>query len=86
MEEVVLTSGASLNVGETVEVNGIDRWQIYQRLQELAIPCWCVTNQPLRVRVVDVTTAIQLWSVSRQFKMSRHDLVCWLERCWEQNF
>ncbi len=86
MEEIVLASGVGLNVGEMVEVNCVNRWQIYQRLQDLEIPCWCATNQPLRVRVVDVTTAIQLWSVSKQFKMSRRDLLCWLERCWEQDF
>jgi hypothetical protein len=86
MEEVVLVSQASLNVGEMVEVNCLDKWQIYQRLQELAIPCWCATSQPLRVHIVDVNSAIQLWSVSRQFKMSRHDFINWLERCWEQDF
>ncbi|MGI8500723.1 MAG: Asr1405/Asl0597 family protein, partial [Hassallia sp.] len=24
----------------TVEMNWVDRWQVYQRLQELDIPCW----------------------------------------------
>lgn len=80
-----MTSGVNLNA-EMVEVNCSDRWQIYQRLQELAIPCWCSTNQPLRVHIVDATAAIQLWSVSRQVTMSRQDLMCWLERCWQNNF
>jgi len=27
-----------------VEVDWADRWQVYQRLQELEIPCWCEAN------------------------------------------
>nr|WP_250124609.1 Asr1405/Asl0597 family protein [Chroococcidiopsis sp. CCMEE 29] len=72
-------------VGELVQVNWADRWQVYQRLQELAIPCWCATNQPLRVHIADVTAAVQLWSVLRQFTTSRQDLVWWLERCWQDH-
>ncbi len=69
-------------VSEIVEVNWADRWQVYHRLQELAIPCWCDTNQPLRVHIDDALTAVQLWSVLRQLTTSRQDLVCWLERCF----
>ena len=69
---------------EVVEVNWADRWQIYQRLQELAIPCWCATEQPLKVHVADVAAAIQLWSVLRQFTTPRRELLCVLERCWHQ--
>jgi len=43
-----------------IEVNWADRWQVYQRLQELAIPCWCATDQPLRVEITDVAAAVQL--------------------------
>jgi len=47
-------------LSEMIEVNWADRWQVYQRLQELAIPCWC-TDQPLRVEITDVAAAVQLW-------------------------
>ena len=67
-----------------VQVNWADRWQVYQRLQELAVPCRCATGQPLLVRISDVTAAVQLWSVLRQFTSCRQDLVWWLERCWQQ--
>lgn len=70
-------------VSEIVEVNWADRWQIYQRLQELAIPCWCDTNQPLKVYIADVAAAVQLWSVSRQLTTPRQELVSWLEHCWQ---
>lgn len=70
-------------VSEIVNVNWADRWQVYQRLQELDIPCWCATDCPLRVHIADVTAAVQLWSVLRQLTASRHDLVCQLECCWQ---
>lgn len=72
-------------VGEIVEVSWADRWQVYQRLQELAIPCWCATEQPLKVHIADVTAAIQLWSVLRQFTAPRQDLVRALDRCWQKH-
>jgi hypothetical protein len=64
-------------------LSGVDRWYVYQRLQELSIPSWCALNQPLKVQLDNVTTAIQLWSIVRQTTASRQDLVCWLERCWQ---
>lgn len=66
-----------------VEINWAARWQLYQRLQELDIPCWCATQQPLMARISNTTAAIQVWSASRQLTASRQDLVCWLERCWQ---
>jgi hypothetical protein len=53
------------------EISWGDRWQVYRRLQELAIPCECGTNQPLRYQLQDVTAAIQLWSVVRQLTVPR---------------
>lgn len=67
-----------------VQVNRADRWQVYQRLQELGIPCWCATGQPLRVYIADVAAAVQLWSVTRHLTASRQDLVGALERCWQK--
>lgn len=65
-----------------VEVNWADRWQIYQRLQELDVPCWCEANQPLKVEIGNPTTAIQLWYVMRRFTASRQDLIRTLEYSW----
>ncbi|HLO83635.1 MAG TPA: hypothetical protein VK203_01300 [Nostocaceae cyanobacterium] len=66
-----------------VEVNWIDRWQIYQRLKELEIPCCCEPNQPLQVEIAHPAAAMQLWCVTRQFTTSRQDLIGTLERCWQ---
>lgn len=65
-------------------VNQADRWQVYQRLQELDIACECSINQPLRVDIHSPIAAIQLQSVIKQFTADRPALVEWLERCWER--
>lgn len=65
-----------------VEVNLADRWQIFRRLQELNIPSWCDSDQPLAVAIATPTAAIQVWSVVRHFNASRHDLIRTLEQCW----
>jgi hypothetical protein len=66
-----------------VEINWADRWQVYRRLQELDIPCWCETNQPLTVEISHPTAAIQLWSVVRQLTANRQELVSTLKKCWQ---
>jgi hypothetical protein len=81
---IVLKSFSSqVEALHTVEMDWVDRWQVYQRLQELDIPCWCETNQPLKVEISNVTTAIQLWSVIRQFTISRQEMIYTLEDCWQ---
>ncbi|MBW4647365.1 MAG: hypothetical protein KME06_01490 [Kastovskya adunca ATA6-11-RM4] len=67
---------------QTIEVDWVDRWQVYRRLQELSISCQCGSNQPLTVQIDDVKTAVQVWSVVRQITVPRWGLVGWLERCW----
>jgi hypothetical protein len=74
--------GSETQIRHIVEVNWADRWQVYQRLQELDIPCWCEVDQPLKVAVDNLTAAVQLWSVMRQFTASRQDLIVTLEYCW----
>ncbi|BAY91683.1 MULTISPECIES: Asr1405/Asl0597 family protein [unclassified Tolypothrix] len=66
----------------TLEVNWADRWQVYQRLQQLEIPCWCESNQPLQVEITNPLAIIQLWSVMRQFSVSRQDIISSLEKSW----
>ncbi len=66
----------------TVEVNWLDRWQVYQRLQELEITCWCEANQPLKVEINTPLAAVQFWSVMQQFTATRQDLISVLKRGW----
>ena len=65
-----------------VQVNWADRWQVYLRLQELGIQCWCETNQSLTVEISSTLAAIQLWSVMQQFTVTRKDLIRNLEFSW----
>ncbi|HLO50155.1 MAG TPA: hypothetical protein VK211_17200 [Kamptonema sp.] len=72
----------SISVTHVVSVSRIDRWQIYHRLQELMIPCWCPKDGSLRVEVQNGISALLLRSVVQQFVASRQEMVNWLERCW----
>lgn len=76
-------SSSKIETKQEIEISWGDRWQVYRRLQELAIPCECGTNQPLRYQIQDVTAAMQLWSVVRQLTVPRRELASWLERCWQ---
>ncbi|MBD0363247.1 MAG: hypothetical protein ICV55_10825 [Coleofasciculus sp. C3-bin4] len=76
-------SSSKPEAGQVIEISWADRWQVYRRLQELAIPCKCGTNQPLSAQINDVAAAIQLWSVVRQLTLGRRDLASWLEGCWQ---
>lgn len=70
-------------IGEIVEISWPDRWQVYQRLQELDIPCYCAIDQPLRVQINNATAAVQLQSVLRQLMTPRAELASWLDGCWQ---
>ncbi|MBD1814611.1 Asr1405/Asl0597 family protein [Microcoleus vaginatus] len=72
-----------LEVCDIVQVSWLDRWQVYKRLQELEIPCWCAVDQPLRAKVNTAKQAAQLMSVLRQVSAPRDELVEWLECCWQ---
>ncbi|MEB3293401.1 MAG: hypothetical protein VKJ24_09585, partial [Synechococcales bacterium] len=65
-----------------VSVSRIDRWQVYARLQELKIPCWCLQDGSLRVQVQNGIAALLLRSVVQQCVTSRQERLDWLERCW----
>ena len=49
----------------------------------LEIECSCQTNQPLRAAPSNPQTAIQLWSVIKQFTANRQELIDWLNQCWQ---
>ncbi len=84
--KILKSFSSQVEAKQIVEVNPADRWQVYQRLQELEIPCWCEINQPLEVQVKDAIAAIQLWSVMHQFTASRQDLIGTLEKCWQYDY
>ncbi|MBD2354113.1 hypothetical protein H6G41_05660 [Tolypothrix sp. FACHB-123] len=79
-------SSSEVESKHVLEVNWVDRWQVYQRLQELDIPCWCEPNQPLKVEISNSLAAVQLWSLMRQFTLKRQDLVWSLEKCWQSRY
>ena len=76
------SSSSDTDRKHVIDINWADRWQVYQRLQELDIICVCQTNQPLTVEINNPAAAIQLWSVIQQFTASRQNLIGNLENCW----
>ncbi|MGD1699127.1 Asr1405/Asl0597 family protein [Dapis sp. BLCC M229] len=66
-----------------LQASCVDRWQVYRRLQELDIDCWCETQKPLQVNLKNANEANQLESVLKQFTAHRHELVQLLQSCWE---
>ncbi|MBN3942107.1 MAG: Asr1405/Asl0597 family protein [Nostoc sp.] len=77
---------SEIQINHLVEVNWVDRWQVYQRLEELDIPCSCAANQPLKVEISNLTAAVQLWSVVRRFTAPRQDQIWTLECCWKSRY
>lgn len=60
----------------------LDRWQVYQRLKQLQIPCRCGCHQPLEVELPTPLKLWQFWNVVRRFSASRETLSNYLEDCW----
>ncbi len=59
------------------------RWQIYHRLQELQIRCWCPVDGSLRVQVSSHMDIVLIRSIVMQFTASRQELINWLRKCWK---
>jgi hypothetical protein len=68
--------------GQPLAISRTDRWLIYYRLKELMIPCACPEDGSLRVDVENAIDAVLVRSTVQQFVASRHELLDWLERCW----
>lgn len=68
---------------EILQISSVDRWEVYKRLQELDIHCWCEAQKPLRVQLKNTNEATQLESVLKQFTANRCELVQLLQRCWQ---
>ncbi|MBF2065221.1 MAG: hypothetical protein IGS39_12475 [Calothrix sp. C42_A2020_038] len=75
------TSHEPLNT-QIINIPFAERWQVYHRLQELMIPCWCPNDGSLRVHINSTLTAILVRSTLIQFFASRVELIDWLEQCW----
>lgn len=72
----------AVEFSEPVQIDAVARWDVYHRLQELAIACSCQMGKPLQVSIASPTEAIQLWSVVKQATTSCHERRAWLETCW----
>lgn len=77
---------ASEQTKKAIAVKWAYRWEIFRRLQALDIDCQCATNEPLLVNLNSPTTLTQVWSVIRQSTAQRHQLVDWLNDCWDINY
>lgn len=69
-------------VSRVVTIQRSDRWQVYRRLQELGISCWCPQDGTLWVEIEGCVGATLLRSTVHQFTSSRSELADWLDRCW----
>jgi hypothetical protein len=65
-----------------IEVPRGDRWAVWQRLQELGIPCTCRADRPLLATVDSPLAVWQVWHVLRM-QGAPAPLRDWLERCYE---
>lgn len=68
---------------QVATVQGIIRWEIYNRLQELEIPCWCSSGEPLAVDISSPNHLIQFWKISRRVSASRDEMIQVLENNWK---
>lgn len=68
----------------TLDLDPIDRWNVFNRLQELSIPCYCACGKPLQVTIAGPTHALQVWSVVKRLTLSRKATIEMLETCWRQ--
>lgn len=66
---------------KVIEINPIDRWKIYYRLQELRISSWCLQDGALWVEISSCTNAILLYSIAKNFVSTNKELKKWLENC-----
>ncbi len=65
-----------------LDLDPVDRWQVFARLQDLSVPCECTCHHPLRVEATSPTAVLQIWSVVRSTTLPRHSMIAALENCW----
>jgi hypothetical protein len=69
--------------GQLISVPRSDRWLAHQRLQELGISCACLRDGSFQVEIHNPVEAVQLRSVVLQLTAPRHQLLSWLNQCWQ---
>ncbi|MGF1458615.1 MAG: Asr1405/Asl0597 family protein [Leptolyngbyaceae cyanobacterium] len=69
----------------TMELDTCDRWSVFQRLQELSIPCQCAYGQPLQVEATTPTAVMQIWSVAQHWTRPLEATVAMLENCLKRS-
>ena len=67
-----------------VELDRVNRWNVYHRLQDLDLICECSSDRPLAVAIETPATALQVWAVVQAVTRSKLSLTDHLERCWQQ--
>ena len=67
-----------------VELDRVNRWTVYRRLQELELVCECGCDRPLAVAIDTPAAALQVWSVVQSITLAKPSLADHLERCWQQ--
>lgn len=77
-----LSNSEALN-SQVIDIPLSLRWQVYHRLQELMIPCWCCADGSLRVQINNLLAAVLVRSTLMQLLTSRQELIDWLEQCWQ---
>ncbi len=65
-----------------VEVEGVERWMVRDRLQSLGYTVKCTMGEALRVEIAHAPAAMQFWAVMQVYRQSRSDLAARLEQCW----
>ncbi|WP_017298934.1 Asr1405/Asl0597 family protein [Nodosilinea nodulosa] len=68
----------------SLELDRINRWTVYRRLQELGLTCECRCDRPLTVVIHTPADALQVWSVVQATSKTKQSLADHLERCWQQ--
>lgn len=66
-----------------IDIEQTNRQKVYERLQQLEIPCSWGDGEPLQVRVENPVAALQVWSVLQQYAPSDAAVRQRLKRCWQ---
>jgi hypothetical protein len=66
------------------ELDPIDRWIVYRRLQDLGLTCRYGRSHPLTVAISTPIDALLVWSVVQTTTQSKPALADHLDRCWQQ--
>ena len=66
-----------------VELDRVNRWNVYRRLRELGMACECSCDRPLTVAIHTPADVLQVWSVVRSTTHPKLALADHLDRCWQ---